>query len=434
MTHVGFASHQGDDFAKSGDREHELKMLTSGKFRETLDEMKIRLSCFPQISKLLDCHQRSQVKEESDETSSEGPLEVNQQGQGHLMILSSMTPATGNCTTARRLQSIASSLGWRSICCDVGDFEDSSALRAFVDEHAITAVLGVHAYRAGKLLLEQDCPYGIVLGGTDVNVMANDPLKLPIMQTALERALCIVSFSHAMRDKTRRWATTQAPTIIMPQAAAAPAPVPFTLPASVKLTDEDRVFLLPCGLRDVKDPSYLVQAFKRWHRLNPHVWLIIVGPSLDKCCYDSLRLAITGQEEKIEGGERKEQLLEQDGVLYLPPLPHPELIGLMHASFAVVNSSKAEGMCGSLLEAMLIGRLVLARAVPGNLELVRHRLTGFLFSSPDEFVRLAKEALEDEEKVHSIVTSARRYVEAHHSQREERRAMKTTLNILKKTC
>ena len=79
--------------------------------------------------------------------------------------------------------------GWEAACADVSDFVDAAALREYVEQGAYTAVLGVHAYRAGNLLLRSKVPYALVLGGTDVNVMAHDPLKVPL-PTPPPRCLC----------------------------------------------------------------------------------------------------------------------------------------------------------------------------------------------------------------------------------------------------
>ena len=38
------------------------------------------------------------------------------------------------------------------------------------------------------------------------------------------------------------------------------------------------------------------------------------------------------------------------GVLYHKAIAHDELVDLMRQSFALLNSSAAEGMCGSILE------------------------------------------------------------------------------------
>jgi hypothetical protein len=41
------------------------------------------------------------------------------------------------------------------------------------------------------------------------------------------------------------------------------------------------LYLLPCGLRDVKDPAYLVRAFSDWHAEDRRIHLCIIGPPLD---------------------------------------------------------------------------------------------------------------------------------------------------------
>lgn len=44
----------------------------------------------------------------------------------------------------------------------------------------------------------------------------------------------------------------------------------------------DRIFLLPCNLRPVKDPLFLVEEFERWHTTEDNtVHLLLIGPTLD---------------------------------------------------------------------------------------------------------------------------------------------------------
>ncbi len=45
----------------------------------------------------------------------------------------------------------------------------------------------------------------------------------------------------------------------------------------------DRIFLLPCNLRPVKDPLFLVDEFERWRNVekNTDVHLLLIGPTLD---------------------------------------------------------------------------------------------------------------------------------------------------------
>lgn len=52
-------------------------------------------------------------------------------------------------------------------------------------------------------------------------------------------------------------------------------------------------------------------------------------------------------------------------------------------------------MANSVLEAMAVGRPVLASDIEGNRSLVEHGVTGFLFEEPDEFRALAERLIVD---------------------------------------
>ena len=225
MCHVGRPSAQGDDFSKSHDRLWELQQLTLPDVRQWIACNGIDLTSYqglaattaqPRLSltassipsprshsssanacqhrgledkgprdptddkatqgfggrALPDVQQCNAYSEEGRQREAKGRSRVQAGGGGTLLILSSMTPATGNATTALRFAAMARQHGWQVECADVGEVQDASELRAILHRLHVTAVLGVHAFRAGRLLLQckQDMPYAIVLGGTDVNV------------------------------------------------------------------------------------------------------------------------------------------------------------------------------------------------------------------------------------------------------------------------
>ncbi|KAJ1487151.1 hypothetical protein T484DRAFT_1941998 [Baffinella frigidus] len=117
--------------------------------------------------------------------------------------------------------------------------------------------------------------------------------------------------------------------------------------------------------------------------------------------------------------------------MFFPAVSHAEMVEVMRGAAAVVNSSKSEGMCGSLLEAMAVGTPTLSRAVSGNLELILHRQTGLLYSSPAECVALGKELLGADGALRlSLTKHACRYVEEHHSAALEKRVFSRALALL----
>ncbi|NXP67520.1 GL1D1 protein, partial [Chloropsis cyanopogon] len=170
-------------------------------------------------------------------------------------------------------------------------------------------------------------------------------------------------------------------------------------------TDSLHLFLLVCGLRRVKDPLYLVEAFSDWHRKDPSVHLGIIGPAVDP----------------LFTSEVKEKVKRAPGVHVLQELPQEELHAALRRCWALVNSSISEGMSAAILEAMDLDIPVLARNIRGNAAIIKHKETGLLFSTPQEFVVLAKSLMNDAIMEKEIVTRAKDYVKKHHSWEGERK-------------
>ncbi|CAB1321855.1 unnamed protein product, partial [Coregonus sp. 'balchen'] len=240
------------------------------------------------------------------------------------------------------------------------------------------------------------------------------------------------------------------------------------------------VFLLVCGLRRVKDPLYLLEAFSEWHTENPLVVLIIIGPKssqptvLLQCSHwtspstkksaglvyslahpgvstlPGVRSHTTGPQchrgqhgirllidlslshtidpvftEEVEAISKR-----LAGVYLAQEMSQEELHAAMRRSAALVNSSVSEGMSAAILEAMDLEVPVVARDIPGNTAVVQHEVTGLLYSSPKEFVRVSQRLLVDGELRERVVTNGKRYVEEHHSLDHEREAYQRLVDTL----
>uniref|UniRef100_A0AAR2JZ87 Glycosyl transferase family 1 domain-containing protein n=1 Tax=Pygocentrus nattereri TaxID=42514 RepID=A0AAR2JZ87_PYGNA len=182
----------------------------------------------------------------------------------------------------------------------------------------------------------------------------------------------------------------------------------------VNTVEDLRVFLLVCGLRKVKDPLYLLKAFSEWHAENPRVILIIIGPKVD--------FAFSAEVEEC--------VRRSDGVFLAAERSQEELHTVMQKSFALVNSSVSEGMSAAILEAMDLGVPVLARDIPGNAAIVKHEMSGLLYSSPEEFVSLSKRLLSDAELQETLKKNGKRYVSECHSSAKERTTYRQLVDML----
>uniref|UniRef100_A0A673MIV7 Glycosyl transferase family 1 domain-containing protein n=1 Tax=Sinocyclocheilus rhinocerous TaxID=307959 RepID=A0A673MIV7_9TELE len=248
-------------------------------------------------------------------------------------------------------------------------------------EPRFEAALAIHLFKGGRLLL---VPFGVVFGGTDVNEDVKDEHKRAVMEEVLRKARFAVAFTDKLKGCAEELLVRNVKSLQI-----------WVFIACVRTKQEEnlRVFLLVCGLRRVKDPLYLLEVFAEWHSQNPLVVLIIIGPKV---------------------------VCRSVGVYLAADLSQEELHAAMQKSFALVNSSLSEGMSAAILEAMDLGLPVLARDVPGNAAIVKHEVTGLLYSSPQEFVSMSRKLLDDHELQERLVRNGKNYITTCHNPMKER--------------
>jgi len=131
-----------------------------------------------------------------------------------------------------------------------------------------------------------------------------------------------------------------------------PPPPPPPLHEACGVPSTTPVFLLPAGLRPVKDVLWAIDAIDAIgasSNSDPFV-LAILGPSLD----DEYRDTVI------------ERLKTSKHAVLIPPVDRAHTVGYMRAAAAVVNTSKSEGQSGAILEAAAAGVPIIARDIPGN--------------------------------------------------------------------
>lgn len=328
-----------------------------------------------------------------------------------VLFLAVLRPHTGNAVTAQRVRDHLEAAGHVCILKDAFDFDGPSEIAALIQAEAVQAALALHLYRAGRLLLGHGIPFGIIFGGTDLNEDVNQGEKNQVMGKVLEEARFAVAFTESMKEMARlQWPHAKGKIYVQSQGISTAPNTAFNWDAFLQRadikprTDNLHVFLLVCGLRQVKDPLYLVDAFAEWHREEPNIYMVIVGPEVDP----------------VFTREVKAKVKRATGVRLIPEMPPGDLHAVVKKCFALVNSSVSEGMSAAILEAMDLEVPVLARNIPGNAAVVTHEVTGLLFSDPQEFVQLAKRLVSDPALQKELVANGRRYVRTYHSWQVER--------------
>ncbi|XP_066055875.1 glycosyltransferase 1 domain-containing protein 1 isoform X2 [Chamaea fasciata] len=291
-------------------------------------------------------------------------------------------------------------------------YESPAEIAHLTSTDKFDAALAIHLYKGGRLLQGSRIPFGIIFGGTDVNEDVKCKEKRRVMGAVLEEARFAVAFTVEMKElAAAEWPDARKKIHVQSQGIKTTPSETFDwyrflqnagIPAD---TGSLHLFLLVCGLRRVKDPLYLVEVFSEWHRKDPSVHLGIIGPAVDP-------LFTSEVEEKVK---------RAPGVHVLQELPQEELHAALRACFALVNTSTSEGMSAAILEAMDLDIPVLARNIPGNAAIIKHKETGLLFSTPQEFLALSKSLMNDPTLEKEIITRAKAYVRKHHSWEGERK-------------
>jgi glycosyltransferase involved in cell wall biosynthesis len=106
-----------------------------------------------------------------------------------------------------------------------------------------------------------------------------------------------------------------------------------------------------------------------------------------------------------------------DEIEQTPYLDHKAALEAMHNLDIYVQPSRWEGLSFSLLEAMYLGKPVIASHVPANAAIIRHGETGFLVNNIEELIICATQLATDPALRARIGTAAHDYVAKEHDAR-----------------
>jgi glycosyltransferase involved in cell wall biosynthesis len=287
----------------------------------------------------------------------------------------------GNAITVER---IARGLRARGVELEIWDLSTMtpSSIERRAAEYRPALIHAFHAYRAGRpglaLARRIGCPLVVTLTGTDVNLDLFDAGRTADVHEVLEGAAAVTAFHESLAAVAARAVPgVSARIVIVPQSVdfpdpdAAPAP-PAGTPGPV--------MLFPAGIRPVKRPRYPLVPLDVVAGRYAGFELRYVGPILDA----------------VEGSHLLRALEKRPWARYLGEVPHSAMPAMLRDADVVINCSLSEGgMANSVLEALALGRAVLASDIDGNRSLIEDNVTGLVFSGPDEFAAKAARLLSD---------------------------------------
>ena len=224
-------------------------------------------------------------------------------------------------------------------------------------------IIGLHAYKVGKYLIKLNQRFIIIIGGTDLNCdyLENDNKKM-VINSVLKKASKIVVFNDYHFQFLEKLNFSNK-THVIPQSIGQLVYNKFDIKQFLKLNSESKLYLIIGNLREVKDPFYLINQFKFLYDKMKYNF-VYIGSNLDNYNMDYY------------------------WINYIDGLPSESIYAALRQADGIINTSKSEGMSITILEAMKLECLVYARINKSNEYIIKHNYSGFLFSSPEEFMKI----------------------------------------------
>jgi glycosyltransferase involved in cell wall biosynthesis len=303
----------------------------------------------------------------------------------------------GNAVTVHRIATFLALSG-----CQVQVF----ALDALTAEEAVAGIAAFapdvlhafHGFHGGRVARQAarvtGRPYLVTLTGTDLYEAAADQRRTEL-HAVFREAAAIVTFDRGMKKQlVAQFPFCAQKVRVIAQGVALPGDGCHGS-GGLHHLEGSFTFLLPAGLRPVKNVLYPLPLLAELCRAEPGLRFLLAGPIID-----------------AEYGGRV--LAELDGypfARYLGAVGHDAMGCLYQQADVVLNTSLYEGgMANSILEALAMGRAVLAAAIDGNHALVREGVTGLLYRDEAQFLEKAGQLLRDGELRRRLGAQGQRFV------------------------
>ncbi len=224
------------------------------------------------------------------------------------------------------------------------------------------------AYRMGVKLLGLKLPWVVSMSGEDFHKDMVEGSDAPLVCEVFRRAFrVLVPTKEAAERMEQRIPAAVGKIDIVPRATTPLASGGTDLRRSLGIPKSRFLILLAGGIRPIKGQHRALSLVPVLRASGIDAEMIIVGPEQDA--------EYAAELKKLAALQPKTRVL---------PALSPERMGAAYLDADVVlNVSLSEGLSPVILEAGMLGRPVVASEVPGNVDLIKDKETGLLFSDEE---------------------------------------------------
>lgn len=322
-----------------------------------------------------------------------------------LMVTPVLKSQRGNSITAARLYNGLSRKGYAIdlVSLDEPGWQQQIDRCAGTDSYKL--LHGLHALQFSAAAVRpaiNNIPMIITATGTDINFDLSGPHKEDVL-AMLRRADKIAVFNPDMARLIKAADPhLESRLSVIPQGIDLPAAKEITR-QQLGLPENSIVFVIPSGLRPVKNLDLALDGLDMAHRIHPRLSLLIVGAEIDT----------------VYTAHIKSRISRLSWVKYTGEVPHEKIAAVMGVADVVLNTSIAEGQPQAVLEAMSLGKPCIMTSVPGNIGIIKDGIHGYYIDTARDLADAALRLMNDQSLVHDMGDAARKLVNDRYSVEKE---------------
>lgn len=323
------------------------------------------------------------------------------------MVTPYMKSQRGNSVTTTRLYSGLGRRGYKIDLISLDDPDWQLHLDRYTHTVPYSLVHGFHAFRFSQIANHpciRELPVLLTTTGTDINYDLIGSKKEQTLATMLKAKKVVVFNQSLGKQIAKIEPRLRSRQVVIPQGVEL-LPGTSITHKQLGLSPDNVVFVIPSGLRRVKNLDLALDGLERIYPECPQIRLLIVGAAID-----------TEYTSHI-----KSRLDKLKWAFYLGEVPHHQMKGILQTSDIVLNTSLAEGQPQGALEAMSLGKPCILTDVPGNQGIINHGCHGFYINTPEELAASALNLIQNPSLQHIMGSAAQLLI-------HERFSVETELN------